>query len=100
MISTLYGRLPGLTIYPEVDMQVTPGGRTDVCKVRGEALGQRINVQVTLDLNTGELLLMSPDGFVGSFRMGDLVTAHVQQQLARATRERQAAEGGAHAAPH
>ena len=99
MISTLYGRLP-LLIYPEPGQFVTPGGRTEICKVRGEALGQRINVQVTLDVNTGELLLMSPDGFVGSFRMGDLVAAHMQQLLAIAMRERLANKEGSHASPH
>lgn len=91
MISTLYGRLP-LAIYPELELPVTVGGRAEICKVRGEALGHRINVQVTLDVNTGELLLMTPDGFVGSFRMGDLIAAHLQRQQMLAMEERRAQE--------
>jgi hypothetical protein len=45
---------------------VSEGGRAQICTVRGEALGQRVNAQITLDVNTGELLIMSPDNFVGS----------------------------------
>jgi hypothetical protein len=32
---------------------------------------------------------MSPDNFVGSFRVGDLISAHVQNRVAIAARERQ-----------
>lgn len=94
MISTLHGELP-LIIYPAEDMAVSMRGRAEICKVRGEVFGQRLNVQITLDVNTGELLVMSPDNFVGSFRIGDLVAAHIQNQVARAARERQE---GKHAA--
>lgn len=87
MISTLHGRLP-LVIYPEVDLDVSPGGRARICNVRGEALGQRLNVQVTLDVNTGELLLFTPDRFVGAFRLGDLVVAQLQQRQVFAAAER------------
>lgn len=85
MISTLHGRL-ALIVYPDKGLTVTPGGRTAICTVRGEALGQRVNCDITLDLHTGELLIMSPDNFVGAFRLGDLVTAHVTRQVAEAQR--------------
>lgn len=96
MISTIHGRLP-LVIYPEVELDVSPGGRAEICRVRGDALGQRINIQVTLNVNTGELLLMSPDGLVGAFRMGDLVAAHISQRLVLAEQERLQAKEGQHA---
>lgn len=83
MKTTLHGKLP-LQIYPAQDARVTEGGRVEVCCVRGIALGRHVNIQATLDLNTGEVLLFSPDGFVGAFRMGDLVVAHVAGQTARA----------------
>jgi hypothetical protein len=82
MKTTLHGKLP-LTIYPPLGARVTEGGRVELCCVRGDALGRHINIQVTLDLNTGEVLLFSPDGFVGTWRMGDLVAAHIAGQMAR-----------------
>jgi hypothetical protein len=94
MISTIHGHLP-LIVYPTEELPVTMGGRAEICKVRGQALGQYLNVQITLDVNTGELLLMSPDNFVGSFRIGDLIAAHLQNRLAHVARER---EEGEHAA--
>lgn len=100
MISTLYGHL-ALTLLPEDGLAVTPGGRAHVCKVRGQALGHHLNVQITLDTNTGELLLMTPDNFVGSFRIGDLIAAHCQRQTLAAAREReQEQEEVAHAKAH
>lgn len=91
MISTLHGQLP-LILYPAEGLQMTMRGRAEICTVRGEALGQRLNVQITLDANTGELLIMSPDNFVGSFRIGDLIAAHVQTRVAQAARERKEAD--------
>lgn len=99
MISTIYGHLP-LVVYPQQELPVTQGGRAQVCKVRGGALGHQVNVEVTLDVNTGELLLMSPDGFVGGFRLGDLVTAHLHHQMARAAAERTQQQEGTHAPTH
>jgi hypothetical protein len=90
MISALHGVLP-LMLYPAEGLQVSMRGRAEICKVRGEALGQRINAQITLDCDTGELLIMSPDNFVGSFRIGDLIAAHVQMRIGIAARERQEA---------
>ena len=90
MISTIHGHLP-LIVYPADGLPVSMRGRAEICKVRGEAFGQHLNVQITLDVNNGELLVMSPDSFVGSFRLGDLIAAHVQTRLTRAVRERQEA---------
>lgn len=91
MISTLHGELP-LIVYPAEGMAISMRGRAEVCKVRGQAFGQHLNVLITLDVNSGELLITSPDHFVGSFRIGDLIAAHVQQRVANAARERR--EGG------
>lgn len=88
MISTLHGNLP-LTVYPAADLLVNMRGRAEICTVRGSALGHRVNVSVSLDANTGEFLLFSPDGFTGSFRLGDLIAAQLAQQLARAAHERE-----------
>jgi len=96
MISTLHGKLP-LLVYPAEQLEVSPAGRVTICRIRGEALGQYLNIQVTLDLNSGELVLLSPDGMAGAFRLGDLVAAHVQQSAALALRERQEAEHAARA---
>ncbi len=87
MISSLHGHLP-LCIEPDEALPVSMRGRLQICRVRGTALGQRLNFQVSLDVETGEFLLMSPDSFVGSFRLGDLVVAQVTQTVARAQRER------------
>jgi hypothetical protein len=87
VISTLHGKLP-LNIIPDEDAAVSMRNRIHVCKVRGKALGQHLNFEITLDANTGEMLLMSPDGFVGAFRIGDLIVAQVSQMLARAQREK------------
>jgi len=92
LISTLHGRLP-LAIFPNPDADLSPRGRMQICRVRGPAFGQDLNIEITLDTDTGEILLMSPDSFVGSFRLGDLVAAQVSQMVARAQRERDA-EGG------
>lgn len=97
MISTIHGHLP-LVLSPTQELPVTTGGRAEICNVRGQALGQYLNVQITLDVNTGELLLMSPDNFIGSFRIGDLIAAHLQSRLARIARERE--EEGQHAQTH
>ena len=97
MISTLHGRL-SLAIFPNPDADLSPRGRMQICRVRGSAFGQEhVNIEVTLDTDTGEILLMSPDNFVGSFRMGDLVAAQLSQMVARAQRERE--EEGSHVAP-
>jgi hypothetical protein len=96
MISTIHGDL-ALTIYPTEELPITMGGRAEICKVRGQALGQYLNVQITLDVNSGELLLMSPDNFVGSFCIGDLIAAHLQNRLTCIARER---EEGEHAQRH
>lgn len=96
MISTIHGHLP-LVLHPTEELPVSMGGRAEICKVRGQALGHHLNVAITLDVNTGELLLMSPDGFVGSFRIGDLIAAHLQHRLATLARERQE---GQHAQTH
>lgn len=97
MISTLHGKLP-LQIYPDKDASVSMRGRMHICKVRGNALGQNLNIEITLDVNTGEFLLMAPDAFVGSFRMGDLIAAQLAQMVARAQRER--TEEACHAQTH
>jgi hypothetical protein len=86
MKSTLYGELDVL-IYPVREIPVTQGGRAELCTVRGMVMGQRINTTITLDVNTGEVLLFSPDCFAGAFRLGDLITAHVANQMARAQQE-------------
>jgi hypothetical protein len=96
MISTIHGNLP-LVILPTEELPVTMGGRAEICKVRGQALGHYLNVAITLDVNTGELLLMSPDNFVGSFRIGDLIAAHLQNRLVQMAHER---EGREHAQTH
>jgi len=90
VISTFHGQLP-LVVTVTEHPQISAGGRVDLCKVQGAALGQYINAQVTLDVNTGELLLMSPDGFVGSFRLGDLIVSHVQHMSAIALQRHQEA---------
>jgi hypothetical protein len=87
VISSLHGSLP-LTIEPEEELPVSMRGRLQICRVRGTALGQRLDFQVSLDVKTGEFLLMSPDTFVGSFRLGDLIVAQATQMVARAQRER------------
>jgi len=89
MKTTLHGNLHQLQIYPPKGLLVTEGGRVEVCRVRGVAIDQFINVEVSLDVNTGEVLLFSPDGFVGAYRMGDLVAAHVAgRRTAREQRQR------------
>lgn len=86
MKSTLYGDLD-VIVYPVKELPVTVGGRAELCTVRGEVMGHRINTVITLDVNTGEVLLFSPDLFVGTFRLGDLITAHVIRQMAQAQQE-------------
>lgn len=92
MISTLHGELP-LIAYPADGLPVTESGRSKVCTVRGQVFGQFLNVEVSLNLNTGELLIMSPDCMVGAIRLGDLVVSHAQQALVRS-------QGEAHAQAH
>lgn len=86
MRSSLYGDLD-VIVYPVKEIPVTVGGRAELCTVRGRVMGHRINTTITLDVNSGEVLLFSPDGFVGAFRLGDLITAHVANQIARAQQE-------------
>lgn len=97
MISTLHGKLP-LYIVPDEDVPVSMRGRMQICKVRGNAFGQNLNFEISLDVETGEMLLMAPDAFVGSFRLGDLIAAQVSQMVARAQRER--SQEDAHAQAH
>ena len=97
MISTLHGKLP-IYLIPNEDIPVSMRGRLHICKVRGNAFGQIVNFDLTLDVGTGEFLLMAPDMFVGSFRLGDLVAAQLSQMVARAQRER--SEEAVHAQAH
>jgi hypothetical protein len=96
VISTIFGQLPVL-LYPAPGLDVSEQGRTQICTVRGEVLGQHVNAQFTLDVNTGELLIMTPGNFIGSFRMGDLLAAHMQKCLAYAVREREVEVEDGHA---
>ena len=96
MLSTLHGHL-ALTIDPIKEIPLSMGGRAEICTIRGEAFGCSLNVNVTLDVNTGELLLFSPDAIVGSFRLGDLIAAQVAAQIAKAQRAR---EEGQYAQAH
>jgi hypothetical protein len=96
LISTLHGKLP-LCIIPDDDVPVSMRGRMQICKVRGNAFGQNLNFEISLDIQTGEMLLMAPDAFVGSFRLGDLIAAQVTQMVARAQRERDQEAGHAQA---
>jgi hypothetical protein len=99
VISTLLGQLP-VIMYPAPELEISASGRAHICTVRGEVLNQPVNVQFTLDVNTGELLILSPGNFVGSFRIGDLLAAHVQKQMAYAVREREADLEGGNAQTH
>ena len=86
MRSTLHGDLD-VIVYPVKEIPVTVGGRAELCTVRGTVMGHRVNTTITLDVNSGEVLLFSPDSFAGSFRLGDLIAAHVANQVARAQQE-------------
>lgn len=100
MISTLHGDLD--VIATAVDLVVpadSPRRRGTLCRIRGTVLGQPVNMELVADLETGELMLFSPDGFNGSFRLGDLLVAQVTLQLQKAMAER-AELGGAHAQAH
>ena len=97
MISTLHGQLP-LVIYPNPDLDVSAFGRVRICKVRGQALGHHLNFEISLNVDTGEVLLMEPGAFIGSFRIGDLIAAQVTQMICRAQAEQ--AEGGVDAQAH
>lgn len=97
MRTTLHGDLP-VVIEMTKEIPVSIGGRAELCRMRGVALGNHVNVTVTLDVSTGEVLLFSPDGFVGSFRMGDLVAAQVAGQVARAQKQREHAKEDGHVA--
>lgn len=86
ILSSLHGPIP-------VDLQLVSdqqasGKRHDICTLRGEVLGQVINSRLMLDLETGEILLSSPDNFVGAFRLGDLIINHVAAQIGRAQADR------------
>lgn len=96
MISTIHGQLHAQLV-PHASLQVTPAGRAEVCAMRGEVMGLPVNVTVTLDTETGEVLLLSPDGFCGVLRLGDMLVEHVAMKLAHAARERMEA---AHAQTH
>lgn len=105
MISTLHGTLD-LTAIAE-DLVLQPGDhhhrRATLCRIRGKALGQPVNMQLVFDLDTGEMMLFSPDGFNGSFRIGDMVMAQIAMQVQKAMAQRAAqdnAQGGAHAPAH
>ena len=87
MISTLHGDLP-VYIIPDEDAVLTKRGRLHICKVHGKALGHYVNFEITLDVHTGEMLLMSPDAFIGAFRLGDLLVSQVAQMKARAQYEK------------
>ena len=82
MISTLHGVLP-LTVHPAEGVTVNMRGRAEICKVRGIALGQNVNVSIMLDTESGELLFFSPDMQAGTFRLGDLIAAQFPQQKPR-----------------
>lgn len=94
MKSTLHGDL-SLQLSTPAELPISRGGRVDICTVRGKALGQYVNVAVTLDVHTGEVLLMGPGTFVGAFRMGDLVAAHLVQQINREQAQRAVEDGHA-----
>lgn len=109
MISTLHGTLDLTAIAEDVVLQ--PGDhhhrRATLCRIRGTALGQPVNMQLVFDLDTGEMMLFSPDGFNGAFRVGDMVVAQTAMQVQKAMAERAAqhaaqdnAQGGAHAPAH
>lgn len=84
MISTLHGNLP-LTIQPNAELAVSlNSAQAYICTVRGIALNRHVNVRVTLNVDTGELLLFSPEAMVGAFRLGDLIAAQLAHQAARA----------------
>lgn len=95
----MHGDLP-VVIEMAKEIPVSMGGRAELCRISGRALGHLVNVTVTLDVSTGEVLLFSPDSFVGSFRMGDLVAAQVASQVARAQKQREYEEGGHAARAH
>ncbi|MBI2770015.1 MAG: hypothetical protein HYX47_10355 [Burkholderiales bacterium] len=88
IISTIHGVLP-LVLSPAKEVPVTEHGRMDICRVRGEAFGQPVNVQITLNTHTGELMLFSPDYMVGAFRIGDLISAHIQNRMVTGLRAAQ-----------
>lgn len=97
MISTLHGQL-ALAITPNPALAEVSPCRVHICKVRGAALGQHLNFDISLDVNTGEVLLMEPGTFIGAFRIGDLIAAQVANMLSRTQVER--ISGGANAQAH
>ncbi|MGA0569621.1 hypothetical protein ACO2Q9_02750 [Variovorax sp. VNK109] len=99
MITTLHGK-QDLLVYPTAHVEVSPSGRVQLCTIRGEALGRKLNVAVHLDVNTGEVLLFSPKAFVGTFRLGDLVMAQLTRELFEERRELQEMGGGNAAQAH
>ncbi len=76
MISSLFGNLP-VIVYPAHGLVVNGRGRTLVWTVRGKVQDERVDIDFHLDADTGELLLSSNGRWVGSFRVGDLVSAQV-----------------------
>lgn len=80
MKSTLHGDLD-VVIHPALPSPLQVGRRIEICRVRGRALGQPVNTLVSLDLETGEVLLWTPGGSPGAFRLGDLIAAQVTQQI-------------------
>lgn len=100
MISTLHGDLD--VIATAMDLVIPADSqrrRASMCRIRGTVLGQPVNMELVCDLDTGELMLFSPDGFNGSFRLGDMLVAEVTLQLQKAMAERADLEGG-HAQAH
>lgn len=94
ILSTLHGPIP-LDLQLVNDQQPS-NTRHDICTLRGEVLGQTVNCRLMLDLETGELLLSSPDNFLGMFRLGDMVISNVASQIGRAQADllHKAMEGG------
>ncbi len=76
MISSLFGNLP-VIVYPAHGLVVNGRGRALVWTVRGKVQGERVDIDFHLDADSGELLLSSAGRWIGSFRVGDLVTAQV-----------------------
>lgn len=100
MISTLHGTLD--VTATAVDLVIHADStrrRATLCRIRGRVLGMPQNLELVLDLDTGELMLFSPEGFTGSFRLGDLLVAQATYQLQKAMAER-ADLGGTHAQAH
>lgn len=101
MISTLHGNLDVCVTPEDTTPRPHPSGhhRATLCRIRGTVLGQVVNMHLVFDLTTGEMMLFSPSGFNGAFRVGDMVVAQITMELNKAMQER-TAQGGAHAQAH